>query len=108
MTVTPLPNSRIRLNATYNLNTQEYTNLYLTTRLRYNSEQGNNLYLDADYDFLDWRWETLEVEAALKNQLTATLQTCDLNLRYSFFGDGFERVRLGLTYDWHCRELFFG
>lgn len=107
VTVTPLPNSRIRLNATYNLNTQEYTNLYLTTRLRYNSEQGNNLYLDADYDFLDRRWETLEVEAALKNQLTATLQS-DLNLRYSFFGDGFERVRLGLTYDWHCRELFFG
>ena len=107
LTFTPMPNNSIRLNATYNPNTREYTNLYLTTRGRYTSEQGNSFYLEADYDFLDRRWEALEVEAVLKNRLTAELQS-DLNLRYSFFGDGLERARLGLTYDWHCRELFFG
>lgn len=107
LALTPLPNNSIRLNATYNPNSAEYTNLYLTARGRYTSERGNNLLLEADYDFLDRRWETLELEAALKNQLTPTLQS-DLNLRYSFFGDGLERARVGLNYDWHCRELFFG
>ncbi|NLC53043.1 MAG: hypothetical protein GX770_03660, partial [Firmicutes bacterium] len=107
LALTPLPDNSIRLNATYNPNIREYTRLYLTGRGRYTSERGNNLYLDADYDFLERRWDTLEVEAELKNQLTPVLQS-DLSLRYSFFGDGFERARLGLTYDWHCRELFFG
>lgn len=107
LTVTPMPNSSIRLNATYNPNTEEYTYLYLTARGAHTSEQGSSFYLEADYDFLEQRWETLEVEAELKNQHTAALQS-DLSLRYSFFGDGLERARLGLTYDWHCRELFFG
>ena len=107
LTLTPLPNNSLRLNATYNPNTREYTHLYLTGRGQHTSEQGSSFYLEADYDFLEQRWDTLEVEAALKNQLTAALQS-DLNLRYSFFGDGLERARLGLTYDWHCRELFLG
>lgn len=107
LTLTPLPNNSLRLNATYNPNTREYTHLYLTGRGQHTSEQGSSFYLEADYDFLEQRWDTLEVEAALKNQLTAALQSV-LNLRYSFFGDGLERARLGLTYDWHCRELFFG
>ncbi|NLM37507.1 MAG: hypothetical protein GX202_05205, partial [Firmicutes bacterium] len=107
LTITPMPNSSIRLNATYNPNIREYTDLYLTARGQHTSEEGNRFYLEADYDLLERRWDALEVEAKLKNRLTATLQS-DLSLRYSFFGDDFERARLGMTYDWHCREVFFG
>ncbi|NLY90034.1 MAG: hypothetical protein GX081_00300 [Firmicutes bacterium] len=104
---TPFTNNSLRLQATYNLNTKEYTNLYLTIRGSYNTEKGNRYLLEADYDFLDRRWETLELAANLQFALTTKLRT-DVNLRYSLFGDGLEQARLGLNYDWHCRELFFG
>ncbi len=107
LTLTPYPLNSVRLNATYNLNTEEYTQAYLTTRGRYTSDQGNKFILEADYNFLQQHWDRLELETALQFALTAKLST-DVNLRYSVFGDGWEQARLGLTYDWHCRELFFG
>ena len=104
---TPFPNNSLRLQATYNPNTRNYTNLYLTIRGSYNTEKGNSYLLEADYDFLDRRWKTLEVATNMQFALTTKLRA-DVNLRYSLFGDGLEQARLGLNYDWHCRELYFG
>lgn len=104
---TPFPKNSLRLQAVYNLNAGEYTDLELTIRGSYNTEKGNSYFLEADYDFLTGRWETLELAANLQVAVTARLRS-DVKLRYSLFGDGLEQARLGLNYDWHCRELFFG
>lgn len=107
LTLSPLPSNSLRLQATYNPNSHEYTTLYLAIRGNHRTEKGNNYALEADYDFLDRRWETLELAANLRFNVTTALRT-DVDLRYSLFGDGWEQARLGLNYDWHCRELFFG
>ncbi len=100
-------NNSLRFNASYNPNIQQYTHLYLTAKGRYQSEKDNHLYLDLYYDFLQKKWLTLELEAKLKQDLTKNVRA-DINVRYSFFGDGLEKARLGLNYNWHCRDLFFG
>lgn len=97
----------LRFNASYNPNLQQYNYLYLIAKCKYQSSKGNNFYLDLYYDFLTRRWTRLETEAQLKQNLTKNLQA-DLDIKYSFFGDGLEKTRLGLNYNWHCRELFFG
>lgn len=100
-------NNYLRFNSSYNPNTKEYTRLYITARSRYQPNEDNSFHLDLNYNFLQKEWVTLEVEANLKPQLTKDLRA-EADLRYSFFGDGWEKAELGLTYNWHCRDLFFG
>ncbi|NLW55537.1 MAG: hypothetical protein GX050_02755 [Firmicutes bacterium] len=97
----------IEFYATYNPNLQEYERLYLTAQSRYHPNEESSIYLDLSYDLLEKKWDTLEVEANLKPQLTKDLRA-EAEVRYSFFGDGLERAKLGLKYNWHCRDLFFG
>ena len=93
--------------ATYNPNRQEYERLFLTAQSRYHPDEESSINLDLSYDLLEQKWETLEVEANLKPQLTKDLRA-EAEVRYSFFGDGLEKAKFGLEYNWHCRDLFFG
>ncbi len=100
-------NNFIEFFATYNPNRREYERLFLTAQSRYHPDEESSISLDLSYDLLEQKWETLEVEANLKPQLTKDLRA-EAEVRYSFFGDGWEKAKLGLEYNWHCRNLFFG
>lgn len=97
--------NRLVFNTSYNPNTSEFGLVYLT--FRYQPDTERNVELDVVYDPTNDIWSTLDLETRFRQRLTRNLEA-NFDLRYSFFGDGFERARIGLGYDWHCRQLHFG
>jgi|SRR5690554_1869267 len=97
--------NRIDFNTSYNPNTKEYGNVNLIAR--YQPDDHNYLRLDLIYNPREQMWSTLDLETKLRRNLFWYFQL-DLDVLYSFFGDGLERSRYGLVYDWHCRELYIG
>ncbi|HHU50309.1 MAG TPA: LPS-assembly protein LptD [Firmicutes bacterium] len=98
-------NNRVDFNTSYNPNDREFG--LVTLVARYNPDEYNHLRLDLIYNPREEVWSTLDLDAKLKVRLFEAL-SANVDVLYSFFGDGFERSRFGLIYDWHCRELYVG
>lgn len=99
------PENRMDFATSYNPNTGEWGDLKLI--VRYEPDKYNLLRLDLFYNPRENSWSTLDLEAKLRSYILHNLQS-DVNVKYSFFGEGLERARLGLVYDWHCREVYVG
>lgn len=97
--------NRVDFNTSYNPNLQEFGNVTLVAR--YNPDRHNYVRLDLVYNPREEVWSTLDLEAKLRVRLLQNLHA-DADVLYSFFGEGFERSRFGLIYDWHCREFYVG
>lgn len=97
--------NRMDFSTSYNPNTREFGVVRLT--FRYEPGQENTVRLDMVYDPQTATWSTLDMEARGQQDLPGNLKV-DYNAKYSFFGNGLERARVGLIYDWHCRELLVG
>lgn len=97
--------NRVDFNTSYNPNLKEFGNVTLVAR--YNPDEHNYLRLDLVYNPREEVWSTLDLEAKLRMRLLKNLHA-DADVLYSFFGEGFERSRFGLVYDWHCREFYVG
>lgn len=97
--------NRMDFSTSYNPNTREFGVVRFS--FRYGAQPENTIRLDMVYDPQTATWSTLDVEARGKQDLLWNLKA-DYNVKYSFFGDGLERARAGLIYNWHCRELLLG
>lgn len=97
--------NQMLFNTTYNPNTREYKNITLS--YKYEPDALNHLNLDMVYSPVMGKWSTCDVDIKLTQKLSHKIQA-DINLLYSFFGDGLEESRFGIIYDWHCREVYVG
>jgi lipopolysaccharide assembly outer membrane protein LptD (OstA) len=97
--------NRLVFNTSYNPNTSQFGLVNLT--FRYQPDTERNIKLDVVYDPVSDVWSTLDLEARFRQKITRNL-AANFDLLYSFFGDGVERARIGLGYDWHCRQIYFG
>lgn len=99
------PENRLNFSTSYNPNTDKWREIRLVARYEPNKE--NQLLVDMIYDPEENVWSTLDVEAKLRYYIISKLQS-DINLKYSFFQDKLEKAKLGIVYDWHCREVYLG
>lgn len=59
-----------------------------------------------DYDFTTQLWSSKRMDLELTEQLSAKWKA-NLRMNYNMLIDDFSNANVGLTYDWHCRELEF-
>jgi len=78
------------------------------TRLTVNSTPRKDwrIMLSLGYDFSSQLWSSKRMDLELTEQLSPKWKV-NLRMNYNMLIDDFSNANVGLTYDWHCRELEF-
>lgn len=71
-----------------------------------NPKQDWHFRLNLTYDFWDQVWWSKIMDLRLTQRIGAKLKV-GVNATYDMFVNDFSNANVGLTYDWHCRELEF-
>lgn len=75
-------------------------------RINYNPRPDWRLGLYLGYNFITGWWSNQQFQASIHQKLNDKWAV-DIESRYDLFQESFSVAQLGLTYDWHCREVLF-
>ncbi|HOJ77214.1 MAG TPA: hypothetical protein PLZ08_04180 [Bacillota bacterium] len=75
-------------------------------RINYNPKPDWRLGLYLGYNFITGWWSNQQFQASIHQRINDKWKV-DIESRYDLFQESFSVAQVGVTYDWHCREVIF-